>query len=384
MIRRALPAVGLALTLLCALPAARADIGRDIGWDVDLTAITAESSNVTVADGVVRLGPGAARAASAGSPERIGIAVFPAHRLAAPADRVTATADAPVDVRARKADGTWTEWTEAPAGVPTELGVMSIELQVRVVLDQHTPALSALALVPGTSGTTDDPNAVAASFRVFATREGLVGGTTANGHVITERDHFVALPSRRGLAGKTNGTYTVRVCADSGRCEWAPVWDVGPWNTKDDHWSTSTLRQMWQDLPQGKPQAQAAHEDGYNGGKDQFGRTPSNPAGIDLADGTFWDGLKLKGNSWVTVTYQWTGSGPVGTVQTPGDTLNVRTGPSSTTPQVGLAAHLAQLSVQCQAAGEVVEDDPTWYRLAPDMFVAAAFVTGVSSAPSCG
>ena len=27
-----------------------------------------------------------------------------------------------------------------------------------------------------------------------------------------------------------------------------------------------------------------------------------NPAGIDLADGTFWDGLKLTTNSWVTVT----------------------------------------------------------------------------------
>jgi hypothetical protein len=28
----------------------------------------------------------------------------------------------------------------------------------------------------------------------------------------------------------------VRVCATSGRCEWAPVWDVGPWNITDDYW----------------------------------------------------------------------------------------------------------------------------------------------------
>src|SRR5690606_18208990 len=91
-------------------------------------------------------------------------------------------------------------------------------------------------------------------YRVFATREGLVGGTTANGHVIVERDHVVALPSRRGLADNNSGNYTVQVCTEDGaRCEWAPVWDVGPWNTKDDYWNAD--REMWQDLPQGTPEA---------------------------------------------------------------------------------------------------------------------------------
>jgi hypothetical protein len=142
--------------------------------------------------------------------------------------------------------------------------------------------------------------------RVFATREGLVGRTTANGHVITARDHFVALPSRRGLSPKGSNQYSVRVCADNGRCETAPVWDVGPWNTRDDYWNPSTVRQSWSDLPQGTPQAQAAYETGYNGGRDQFGRKVANPAGIDLADGTFWDGLGLTNNAWVTVTYLWT------------------------------------------------------------------------------
>src|SRR6187551_3095083 len=74
-------------------------------------------------------------------------------------------------------------------------------------------------------------------YRVYATREGLVGGTTANGHVIRDRDHFAALPSRRGLSGRDSGDLTVRVCANNGRCEWAPVWDVGPWNVKDDYWN---------------------------------------------------------------------------------------------------------------------------------------------------
>ena len=84
------------------------------------------------------------------------------------------------------------------------------------------------------------------------------------------------------------------------------MWDVGPWNTRDDYWNPSTVRQNWNDLPQGRPEAQAAYENGYNGGRDQFGRRVANPAGIDLADGTFWDGLGLTNNAWVTVTYLWT------------------------------------------------------------------------------
>jgi hypothetical protein len=144
------------------------------------------------------------------------------------------------------------------------------------------------------------------SFRVYATREGLVGGTTANQHVITPRDHFVALPSRQALSPRGSNKYSVKVCADNGRCETAPVWDVGPWNTTDDYWKPSISRQRWNDLPQGKPEAQAAYQDGYNGGKSGKGKQVTNPAGIDLADGTFWDGLGLTNNAWVTVTYLWT------------------------------------------------------------------------------
>ena len=61
------------------------------------------------------------------------------------------------------------------------------------------------------------------------------------------------------------------------------------------------------------PEAQAAKERGYNGGRDQFKRKVLNPAGIDLSDGLFWGALGLKDNSWVTVEYLWTGSGKSGT-----------------------------------------------------------------------
>ena len=35
----------------------------------------------------------------------------------------------------------------------------------------------------------------------------------------------------------------------------------------------------------------------------------ANPAGIDLADGTFRDGLEMTDNGYVNVTYLWTGGG---------------------------------------------------------------------------
>jgi hypothetical protein len=144
------------------------------------------------------------------------------------------------------------------------------------------------------------------TYRIYATREGLVGGTTANGHVIKERDKFVALPSRKALnANDSTYTYTVNLYnpANGKRVNGVPVWDVGPWNTKDDYWNPN--REMWKDLPRGKPEAQAAYQDNYNNGKDQFGRTVLNPAGIDLADGTFWDDLGMINNGWIDVTFNW-------------------------------------------------------------------------------
>jgi hypothetical protein len=123
----------------------------------------------------------------------------------------------------------------------------------------------------------------------------------------TGHDHFVALPSRRGLSTRDGDDYRVKVCNPAnGRCVVAPVWDVGPWNTRDDYWNPPSVRENWADLPRGLPEAQAARESRYHGGLDQFGRVVRNPAGIDLADGTFLDDLGMGDNGWVTVTYLWT------------------------------------------------------------------------------
>ncbi len=140
--------------------------------------------------------------------------------------------------------------------------------------------------------------------RIFATREGLVGRTTANGHVVRRNDRFVALPSRRALSSAGGREFQVRLTYQ-GTSVVAPVWDVGPWNIRDDHWNPAARREQWRDLPQGVPQAQAAFLEGYNGGRDGFGRRVSNPAGIDLADGVFTGALKMRDNDWLTVDYLW-------------------------------------------------------------------------------
>src|SRR3981081_3307765 len=64
--------------------------------------------------------------------------------------------------------------------------------------------------------------------RLWATREGLVGKTTAAGHLVTANDHFVALPSRKAL----NKTVIVSY---GGKNATAPGLDIGPWN-RDAAW----------------------------------------------------------------------------------------------------------------------------------------------------
>lgn len=340
----------------------------------------------------------------AGPSETSGQLVAPPVTLGEPAGSVTADVDATapegtsvlVDVRGRltgEGPDAWTEWV--PAGSPLPAPSGTVQARVTLVGEPDAgPAVRAVTLTPtaprsrslqeaeGAAAPTSGENV----YRVFATREGLVGGTTANGHVITERDHFVALPSRRGLSAKGSGSYSVRVCAAStGRCAYAPVWDVGPWNTTDDYWNPAGTRQSWTDLPQGRPQAQAAYEDGYNGGRDGFDRPVVNPAGIDLGDGTFWDGLGLTGNAWTTVTYLWTGGGPRGVVRTSGGPLTVRSGPGTGTSAVGLAGNHANVVIECTATGSTVTGTygttNLWNRIGPGNWVSDAYVNTGSSAP---
>ncbi|HET6259611.1 MAG TPA: hypothetical protein VFE39_13250 [Pseudonocardia sp.] len=391
-----------ALSVAVATPES-ADAASLASWSPDLGA--GEAAGVTLADGTARLAAAGAYLARLGEGGPIGAALVPTglltllpQQLDITTDRIVATVlgDVPagsaaaVDIRGRRSTGGWTEWIPAgPAdGAPgtasmvAELPEPTSEVQGRLVLTgPHGggPAVHGLTLTaqPTTKQLTEGgPEQAALSYRVFATREGLVGGTTANGHVITERDHFVALPSRRGLSPRDTSDYSVKVCAPNGRCAFAPVWDVGPWNTRDDYWNPAPTRQEWHDLPQGLPEAQAAYQNDYNSGKDQFNRKVLNPAGIDLADGLFWDALGLNDNAWVTVDYLWTGSERLSTVA--GD-LPVLAAPVAGAEVVGIAANHAAVPVQCVLGAGA----DRWLRIGVDQYLAAAAVPGFDAAPSC-
>lgn len=351
----------------------------------------AGSINVKAEGNRISLGDAPAATGSVGISQRSGIAdLAPVHLTAATSAVVVGyTAGTPdhstaeVDVRALVKDR-WTEWTPATAGTSTTLPAPSDVIQLRIIViappQGGSPWVSDVSVRPSGAMGASQTSILATPLksRVYATREGLVGGTTANGHVIVSRDHFVALPSRRGLASNGSGTYTVKVCTSS-RCAFEPVWDVGPWNTKDDYWNPSATREMWKDLPQGKPEAQAAYQNGYNGGKDQFGRTVTNPAGIDLADGVFWDALQLAGNSWVDATYLWTGAGGRGTVSISSGYLNIRNAASSAGAVVGMAGKAAQVTVECQVTGQSVTGSQgttrVWLRVNAGMYVSKAWIS---------
>jgi hypothetical protein len=174
---------------------------------------------------------------------------------------------------------------------------------------RHLFAVACLTLLGGVIEANAMPRSQAKApsaptYTVFATREGLVGHRTANGHTIRKRDRFVALPSFGVLSSKGGSEFQVRVTY-KGRSAVLPVWDVGPWNTRDDYWSP---KRRYGDLPVGKPMAQAAYQSGYNKGRDEFGRRIQAPNGIDIADGAFWDDLGMADSDWVQVTFLWLGS----------------------------------------------------------------------------
>ncbi|MFE5393201.1 hypothetical protein ACFQ9U_01435 [Streptomyces sp. NPDC056568] len=366
--------LALAGTALASAPAPAAETSSSapVSWQQDLSRTGADDVNVQYRAGALRVRDGSVSPASLGRGGGYASAVLEAHHVDRPVNRVTvaldatvpAAASAEVDVRGRSADGAWTEWRSAATGAATQLPRRVVDVQARLTL--WNAEGGATAVVRGLTLTAEDTgsvpagpeSAVASAFsaRVYATREGLVGHTTANGHVIRENDHFVALPSRRALSPAGSGQYSVQVCGPV-RCETAPVWDVGPWNTHDDHWNPSAQREQWKDLPRGLPEAQAAYEDGYNGGRDEFGRQVANPAGIDLADGTFYN-VGLDDNGWVTVTYLWTdGGGDTTSFPTWGTDVGVRQQATTASTRVANLPGPTTVRVRCQVHGQLVNHD---------------------------
>ncbi len=177
-------------------------------------------------------------------------------------------------------------------------------LALFVIAAFAAPAVSAESPQPAQQARDPEAgyNPATNTARVYAHREGLVGYTTANGHVIQPNDFFVALPCFCALSSLGGNEFEVRLTYKDTSIV-VPVWDVGPWNTTDNYWDPPAERE-YSNLPQGMPAAEAAYFDDYNNGQDGFGRNVASPAGIDIGDGAFY-ALGMTGSDWVDVTFLW-------------------------------------------------------------------------------
>jgi hypothetical protein len=274
--------------------------------------------------GWVRLHPHAPRAPeNLGGQRRFGLLMSPALSFETPfrALRLNYAAEIPpgatalLDVRT-STDGTrWTAWhTDLASGAEVEFEAPARLAQYRVTLlaDGQSPAVGQVVLTPAArpprfSAMQERP--IAPTFTVRATRQGMVGGRTANGHVIQKRDRFVSLPCRCVLSSKGGGEYMVRL-AYQGRSAVVPVYDVGPWNIRDNYWDPQDQRHFG-DLRQGWPQDHAAFFDGHNNGRAHKGRVRF-PTAVDVGDGVWWDDLQIKGDqATVEITLLWMGRDPL-------------------------------------------------------------------------
>ncbi|WP_129671933.1 hypothetical protein [Candidatus Chloroploca sp. Khr17] len=155
--------------------------------------------------------------------------------------------------------------------------------------------------------TPADPYAVAPTFRVRATRQGMVGGRTANGYIIPPNARFVSLPSWSALSSRGGNEYQVRLTY-RGRSTVVPVYDVGPYNTRDDYWATQ--RTGFPDLQWGWSMDHAAYYDGYNNGRAEKGYVRF-PTAVDVGDGAWIQDLGIVGDqAEVEVTFLWMGQDP--------------------------------------------------------------------------
>ena len=218
-----------------------------------------------------------------------------------------------VDVRALNTDNRWSEWrTDVANSMTAQFSDPMQAVQYRVVLLGNTsesPMVRGVSLTPQNGGVktkTATADVVAPTYRLRVTRQGMVGGRTANGHIIRPNDFFVSLPSDRALSSRGGNEYMVRLTAN-GRSVVVPVWDNGPWNHNDNFWNKD--RERYRDLPVGWPQDHAAFFENYNKGVAERGKVRF-PSAVDIADGAYW-ALGLDGaQATVNVTFLWLGDDP--------------------------------------------------------------------------
>ncbi len=249
-------------------------------------------------------------------------------------------------------NGKWSEWEQADSnGVVNFLGAYnSLQYRITIISSSSTPPTVKVNSFKLEGVSPADIKAFNSSLKPlslgpcleFATREGLIGRTTANGHVIKSTDVFVALPSGKGLCpSDKNNIYTVNITYNGKPMTNIPVWDVGPFNIYDDYWNPNSSRSTWGyagygNLPQGSSEEWYAYTYNFHNGwtsscpysgqvtayvsdsdpGTQVHNTKANPnthssvrnngASIDLSDGVLnYLGIPLGTNVNVSVTYNW-------------------------------------------------------------------------------
>ena len=211
----------------------------------------------------VRLGPDGSYTLTADAPpaphaagqyQRYGFVLSPVYSYSTPFSQlhtsffaVTPTASAAqLDLRISADGSRWSGWeTDVLPGSTTSFVSSGRFAQYRVRLfgNASPPTVANVQIQPRRDAhataayAADEP--LAPTYKVRATRQGMVGGRTANGYVIKPHDRFVSLPSWRALSSsRTSPEYFVRLTAN-GRSTVVPVMDVGPWNEHDDYWNVT-------------------------------------------------------------------------------------------------------------------------------------------------
>jgi hypothetical protein len=292
-------------------------------------------SALAAPDGVISGPAGLALAADAGPPpailaatgaRRYGVILSAPIALGAPTSRLhiaygaflPSGSSAQVDLRGSVDGRIWQPWAvDLPAGAVVgfarpilfaqyrvtllgSVGESPVVRDVRVVATSQLPSADA----PPPSGAA---YAVAPTFRIRATRQGMIGGRTANGYIIPPRARFVSLPSWSVLSSKGGDEYRVRITY-KGRSSVVPVYDVGPYSGRDDYWAAQ--RNGYPQLERGWPMDHAAYYEGFNGGQADKGFVRF-PTAMDVGDGVWWDDLGIHGDqAEVEVTFLWLGQDP--------------------------------------------------------------------------
>ncbi|MFV9503012.1 MAG: hypothetical protein AB4911_00455 [Oscillochloridaceae bacterium umkhey_bin13] len=222
-----------------------------------------------------------------------------------------------VDVRGSLDGQRWLPWvTDLAPGSVIGFDQPIRVAQYRITLlagSELAPGVRDLTLRASNRATTaraapmPAPHDIAPTFRVRATRMGMVGGRTANGWIIPPRARFVSLPSVGVLSSRGGNEYQVRLTYRD-RSVVVPVYDVGPYSTRDDYWNVE--RRGFPQLERGWPMDHAAFYEGFNGQRAEKGFVRF-PTAVDVGDGAWLDDLGIVGDqAELEITFLWLGQDP--------------------------------------------------------------------------